>query len=274
MKTEYTNVKWEQNDEWLQRWKDGRTGYPIVDAGMRHLNKTGSIPNRERLVVAHFLVKDLMIDWHEGEKYFAQRLVDYDPCQNNGGWQWCAGTGVDSKPYLRIYNPVLQSKHHDENCEYIWTWIPELREVPKEHVHDWENFHALYKGKGIDYPDPIVKHAEQRKKCIEMFGNAKKEQQNELEPGHVGEKMDEEAKKDENEQENIVKVQKPKRTTKQKKDTMAKPTKRKFDKKDENQADLLTMFKKMKKTENEPNISETNVKGKISDWFKVFSGGK
>jgi len=123
-KEQYDNVKWTNNKEWFKRWCNGTTGYLLVDAGMAQLNKTGWMHNRLRMVTAMFLTKDLLIDWRWGEKYFATRLVDYDPASNNGGWQWSASTGTDAQPYFRIFNPELQLKRYDKKYEYIRTWIP------------------------------------------------------------------------------------------------------------------------------------------------------
>jgi hypothetical protein len=139
---------------------------------MRHVNTTGYMPNRLRMVVANYLVKDLLIDWRKGEKYFATKLADYDPSQNNGGWQWAAGCGTDSQPFFRIFNPKLQSQNHDTSCEYILRWIPELKGVKNAHIHDWEENFKLYKSKNINYPDPIIKHAVQKEKCLKMFKEA------------------------------------------------------------------------------------------------------
>ena len=123
-KEKYDNVKWTNNKEWFKRWCQGKTGYVLVDAGMAQLNKTGWMHNRLRMITAMFLTKDLLIDWRWGEKYFATKLVDYDPASNNGGWQWSASTGTDSQPYFRIFNPELQLKRYDKDYEYIRTWIP------------------------------------------------------------------------------------------------------------------------------------------------------
>jgi len=123
-KEQYDNVKWTNNKEWFKRWCQGKTGYVLVDAGMAQLNKTGWMHNRLRMITAMFLTKDLLIDWRWGEKYFATKLVDYDPASNNGGWQWSASTGTDSQPYFRIFNPELQLKRYDKDYEYIRTWIP------------------------------------------------------------------------------------------------------------------------------------------------------
>lgn len=162
MKVNYAGIQWHDNDEALTRWKEGRTGCPIIDASMRDLNKTGYMPNRCRMIVANYLVKDLHIDWKEGEKYFATRLVDYDPCQNNGGWQWSAGCGVDSQPYFRIFNPESQSKKVDKDCKYIKKWVPELKDVENDDVHGWENACKLKKYSKIEYPRPIVVHQKRR----------------------------------------------------------------------------------------------------------------
>ena len=130
-KVQYDNVKWTNNKEWFKRWCQGKTGYAMVDAGMAQLNKTGWMHNRLRMITAMFLTKDLLIDWRWGEKYFATKLVDYDPASNNGGWQWSASTGTDSQPYFRIFNPDLQLKRYDKDYEYIRTWIPAFETEPK-----------------------------------------------------------------------------------------------------------------------------------------------
>lgn len=167
MKVKYANIPWENDLKLFEKWKKGETGCPIVDAGMRELNKFGFMPNRVRMIVSNFLVKDLLIDWRWGEKYFAQKLTDYDVSNNNGGWQWSAGCGVDSQPYFRIFNPALQSEKFDKGCEYILKWIPELKTVPKSDIHDWENSYKNHKG--VNYPAPCVIHAKQKKKCLDMF---------------------------------------------------------------------------------------------------------
>lgn len=169
MKEKYQGVEFENDPVYLQKWKEGMTGCPIVDAAMRHLNKKGFVPNRLRMVVSNYLIKDLLVDWKLGEQYFAQNLVDYDPSQNSGGWQWAAGCGTDSQPYFRVFNPKLQSEKFDSDCEYILTWIPELKNVKKEHIHDWETHHKLYKGKDINYPAPIVNHQTQKQKFLKMY---------------------------------------------------------------------------------------------------------
>jgi deoxyribodipyrimidine photo-lyase len=161
----YEHLSWKNNPEHFKRWCTGTTGFPIVDAGMRQLNATGWMHNRVRMVVASFLTKDLHIDWRLGEKYFAQKLVDYDPAVNNGSWQWAASTGCDPQPYFRIFNPWLQQKKFDPECIYIKRWVPELASYSPKTIH------ALFSGKTAisDYPKPMVDHAKQSAYAKEMF---------------------------------------------------------------------------------------------------------
>jgi deoxyribodipyrimidine photo-lyase len=133
------NIPWRNNEAEFEAWKQGQTGVPIVDAAMRQLKEIGWMHNRARMIVASYLVKDLLIDWHWGEAWFMQKLLDGDPAANNGGWQWTAGTGTDAAPYFRVFNPVLQSARFDPNGDYIRTWVPELRGVEAKHIHaPWE----------------------------------------------------------------------------------------------------------------------------------------
>jgi deoxyribodipyrimidine photo-lyase len=148
----YDAIQWENNEELFQKWCDGKTGYPFVDAGMRELNTTGHMHNRVRMIVASFLCKHLLIDWRWGETYFATKLLDYEQSSNVGNWQWAAGSGVDAAPYFRIFNPTEQIKKFDKELIYIKKWIPEL-----------ETF---------DYPKPIVDHKEAREKCLMVYKNA------------------------------------------------------------------------------------------------------
>ncbi len=165
-RTEYDDLPWEQNDEALQAWKDGQTGYPIVDAAMRQLNATGWMPNRARMFVASFLTKDLFIDWREGETYFMQKLLDGDPAANNGGWQWAAGTGTDAQPYFRIFNPVSQSTKFDPDGAYIRRWVPELASINDEKkLHEPWTLDSPPK----NYPDPIINHKEARQRTLDAF---------------------------------------------------------------------------------------------------------
>jgi deoxyribodipyrimidine photo-lyase len=151
----FDTLVWDNDREKFQAWADGKTGFPIVDAGMRELNATGFMHNRVRMITASFLVKDLHISWRWGERYFAQHLVDYDPCVNNGNWQWAASTGCDAQPYFRIFNPWLQQQKFDPQGHYLYQWLPELRNVPIKTIHQWEAKHY-----GDFYPAPIVKHSE------------------------------------------------------------------------------------------------------------------
>ena len=145
----------------------GQTGYPIVDAAMRCLNATGTMHNRLRMIVAMFLTKDLLINWQWGERYFMQKLVDGDMAANNGGWKWSAGTGTDAAPYFRIFNPVSQGEKFDPKGEYVRRWLPELAVFPDDLIHQpWESPLLLSRSK---YPERIVIHDEQRKKCLAMF---------------------------------------------------------------------------------------------------------
>ncbi len=152
----YDSLTWNNDKKLFTLWCQGKTGFPIIDAGMRQLNTTGFMHNRVRMIVASFLVKDLYIDWQWGEKYFAQKLIDYDPALNNGNWQWCASTGCDAQPYFRIFNPWLQQKKYDPECIYIKKWIPELESYENKTIHTW------FKENSPDiktYPRPIVEHS-------------------------------------------------------------------------------------------------------------------
>ncbi|MEZ4846676.1 MAG: deoxyribodipyrimidine photo-lyase [Bdellovibrionota bacterium] len=173
-KPEYNDIKWPGSDEMFQKWCMGITGYPIVDAAMRHFNKTGWMHNRLRMIVAMFLCKDLLVDWKKGEAYFARYLLDFDLSANNGGWQWCASTGCDAQPYFRIFNPILQSERFDANGEYIREHCPELQGFSNKTIHaPWLASKAEQeKAKcivGKEYPKPIVDHAEQREKVLRLF---------------------------------------------------------------------------------------------------------
>eukprot|EP00976_Prorocentrum_cordatum_P067882 1178916-Prorocentrum_minimum.AAC.1 len=140
------------------KWCKGETGVPFVDAGMRQLNSSGFMHNRLRMITASFLIKDLAIDWRRGERYFATKLVDYDPASNNGGWQWVAGTGTDANPYFRIFNPWSQMKKYDEDCEYIKLWIPELNAIDTKHIQQWYKESVRNMNSSIQYISPIIDH--------------------------------------------------------------------------------------------------------------------
>lgn len=163
----FDKLKWSYNKEAYQRWCEGSTGFPIVDAGMREMNETGFMHNRVRMITASFLIKDLHIDWRWGEKYFAQSLIDYDPAINNGNWQWVASTGCDAQPYFRIFNPWNQQKKFDPECTYIKKWIPELRDFLPKAIHAWyeEKHRVGYK----KYPAPMTNHEKAAKEALHAY---------------------------------------------------------------------------------------------------------
>jgi deoxyribodipyrimidine photo-lyase len=153
-KPAYDFIEWRTDEGEFDKWCNGQTGYPIVDAGMRELKTTGFMHNRVRMIVASFLSKHLLLDWRLGEAWFAQKLLDFDLAANNGGWQWAAGSGCDAAPYFRIFNPYLQTQKFDPQFTYIKKWVPEFQE--------------------FDYPRPIVVHEAARKRCLEVYGKALK----------------------------------------------------------------------------------------------------
>jgi deoxyribodipyrimidine photo-lyase len=163
-RAKFDALKWSYNKKAYQRWCEGSTGFPIVDAGMREMKETGFMHNRVRMITASFLIKDLHIDWRWGEKYFARTLLDYDPAVNNGNWQWVASCGCDAQPYFRIFNPWNQQKKFDPKCTYIKKWIPELADFPPKAIHAWyeERYRAGYK----KYPAPMIDHEKAAKKAL------------------------------------------------------------------------------------------------------------
>lgn len=166
-------VRWRDRAEDLQAWQEGRTGYPIVDAAMRQLNATGWMHNRLRMIAASFLVKDLLIDWRKGERYFMSQLIDGDLAANNGGWQWAASTGTDAAPYFRIFNPTTQGEKFDREGEFIRRWIPELSHVPGKAIHEpWK--WAMKESITLDYPQPIVDHKLARQQTLAAYEAARK----------------------------------------------------------------------------------------------------
>jgi deoxyribodipyrimidine photo-lyase len=166
----FDKFPWEKNAKFLSAWKKGLTGYPIVDAGMRELYSTGWMHNRVRMIVGSFLVKHLLINWKEGEKYFKNCLLDYSEASNVAGWQWVAGSGADAAPYFRIFNPILQGEKFDKEGEYVKKWVPELKNVSKKFIHKpWELKDDKDFKLGRDYPLPLVKHEEARKKALNAF---------------------------------------------------------------------------------------------------------
>ncbi|MGL4725122.1 MAG: deoxyribodipyrimidine photo-lyase [Scandinavium sp.] len=165
-------VQWRNDPHALKAWQEGNTGYPIVDAAMRQLNETGWMHNRLRMIVASFLVKDLLIDWREGERYFISQLIDGDLAANNGGWQWAASTGTDAAPYFRIFNPTTQGEKFDKEGEFIRRWLPELKTVPGKAIHSpWE--WAQKEGIELNYPRPIVDHKQARLKTLAAYEAAR-----------------------------------------------------------------------------------------------------
>lgn len=169
---------WVKDKKALRAWQQGHTGYPIVDAGMRQLWRTGWMHNRVRMVVASFLVKHLLVNWTEGERWFWDTLVDADPANNPASWQWVAGCGADAAPYFRIFNPVLQGETFDPDGRYVRTFVPELAELPDGFVHKpWTAPPLVLQSAGValgkSYPSPIVNHAAARKRALEAFGKLK-----------------------------------------------------------------------------------------------------
>jgi deoxyribodipyrimidine photo-lyase len=162
---ELDTVQWASDDEAIAAWKQGRTGFPVVDAAMRQLVATGWMHNRARMIVASFLAKDLLADWRIGEAFFMEHLVDGDPASNDGGWQWAASTGTDPQPYFRVFNPALQGRRHDPDGTYVRRWVPELADVAAEAIHDPAPETRLARG----YPAPIVSHREARLRAIAAF---------------------------------------------------------------------------------------------------------
>ena len=174
-KPQYDALVFPNDPEHIAAWRDGRTGYPIVDAAMRQLARTGYMHNRLRMIAASFLVKDLLVDWRLGEQWFAERLIDFDLASNNGGWQWAASTGCDAQPYFRIFNPVTQSERFDPEGAFIRRYVPELAALSAKEIHaPWRLPPMVQQAKdvviGRDYPPPIVDHAVAREQALELFG--------------------------------------------------------------------------------------------------------
>jgi deoxyribodipyrimidine photo-lyase len=173
----YEKVPFYNNKEHFKMWCEGKTGVPIVDAGMRELNQTGWMHNRVRMIVASYLTKILIIDWRWGEEYFAKKLIDFDLSANNGGWQWSASTGCDAAPYFRVFNPYRQSERFDKEAEYIKEFCPELKNLPAKYIHEPTKItekveHQFEFTHGVDYPKPIVDYSKRRQEVIKLFKDA------------------------------------------------------------------------------------------------------
>lgn len=177
VKPEYDDIDWRDDPDGLAAWKAGQTGYPLVDAGMRQLAQTGWMHNRVRMVVGSFLVKHLLIDWREGERWFRHLLIDAEPSQNAGNWQWVAGTGTDAAPYFRVFNPIAQSQKFDGGGDYIRRWVPELAGLDKKQIHaPWEAAPLDLASNGVvlgdTYPHPIVEHKFARERVLTAYKTA------------------------------------------------------------------------------------------------------
>ncbi|HEX6421040.1 MAG TPA: deoxyribodipyrimidine photo-lyase [Acidimicrobiales bacterium] len=177
LRPEYARVRWRDDSAGLAAWRAGRTGYPLVDAGMRQLAAAGTMPNRVRMVAASFLVKDLLIDWRHGERHFRHLLLDADLAQNAGNWQWVAGTGADAAPYFRVLNPVTQSRAHDPGGRYLRRWVPEIAGLGDAAVHaPWQAPAAELAAAGVvlgdTYPYPIVDHGAARSRALAAYRRA------------------------------------------------------------------------------------------------------
>ncbi len=180
LRREFESFPWKMNASQLKAWQKGLTGYPVVDAGMRQLWKTGTMHNRVRMIVASLLVKHLLIPWQEGAKWFWDTLVDADLANNTMGWQWTAGCGADAAPYFRVFNPILQGEKFDPEGDYVRLWVPELGELPKKWIHrPWEASEKALKEAGIElgdtYPRPIIEHQEGREQALEAYDELKEE---------------------------------------------------------------------------------------------------
>jgi deoxyribodipyrimidine photo-lyase len=178
LKPEMDLVPWRDDPDGLAAWREGRTGCPIVDAGMRELATTGWMHNRVRMITASFLVKDLLVDWRAGEAHFRRLLVDWELSQNAGNWQWVAGTGPDAAPYFRIFNPVTQGRRFDPHGDYVRRWVPELATLPDRWLHaPWEAPPLDLAGAGVvlgaDYPFPLVDHGAARERTLEAYGSVR-----------------------------------------------------------------------------------------------------
>jgi len=164
----FSKIKWKNNKKEFEKWKNSKTGFPIVDACMAELNNTGYMHNRGRLLISSFLIKLCLIDWRWGEKYFATKLIDYDPASNNGGWQFHHG-GASNADYFRILSPISQGERFDKKAEYIKKWLPNLYNIHAKHLIDWEKYHIEYDVKNLDYVKPMFIYKERRKEALDTY---------------------------------------------------------------------------------------------------------
>ncbi len=178
LQPQFDAFPWQRDDKALSAWQRGRTGYPIVDAGMRELWHTGVMHNRVRMVVASFLVKHLLIDWRDGEAWFWDTLVDADPGSNPANWQWVAGSGADAAPYFRVFNPILQGEKFDSDGGYVRRWVPELARLPDQLIHQpWSAAPLELAAAGVelgkDYPRPIIDHKVGRERALAAYAKTR-----------------------------------------------------------------------------------------------------
>ena len=178
LQKKFDKFPWDNDKNNLKKWQKGLTGYPIVDAGMRELYQTGYMHNRLRMVVGSFLVKNLLLHWHHGERWFWDCLVDADLANNSAGWQWIAGSGADAAPYFRIFNPVMQGQKFDPDGKYTKKYIPELKDMPNKYLYNpWEAPKEILESANVrlgdNYPLPIVEIGTSRQKALEAFASTK-----------------------------------------------------------------------------------------------------
>ena len=165
-------IEWNNDDEVYSAWCQGRTGYPVVDASMLQMNKTGYMNYRSRMIVSNFLIKNLRVNWQKGEEYFAKKLIDYDPFVNNLNWQWASSTGANSQPYFRSFNPWLQSAKFDKDGTYIKRYLPNLVSVAATDLHKWDQAHTKYSLKKLKYFEPIVDYKQSKAEGLNMYKTA------------------------------------------------------------------------------------------------------
>ena len=174
----FDNFPWHRDEQSLNAWQKGQTGYPMVDAGMRQLWQTGWMHNRVRMIVGSFLVKHLLQDWRAGENWFWDTLVDADTANNPASWQWVAGSGADAAPYFRIFNPMTQGEKFDPDGKYVRRWVPELKDIPTKYIHaPWTAPKSVQERIGVkigyDYPEPQVDHTSAREAALEAYESTK-----------------------------------------------------------------------------------------------------